>query len=69
MDLGQGTFSRPTALTYPGGAFPAHDGGMGMTLMLRTAKGSESLQTDLPTPIIREVGGRRLEARAVCVDH
>jgi hypothetical protein len=61
--LGQGSFSRPTAETYPGGAFPARDGGMGMTLMLRTAKGATSLQTDLPTPIVREVGGRRLEAQ------
>ena len=62
--VAEGRFLEPTALATLAGVFPVDGGGLGMTVSLSHRGGEGHLATDIPSPIVAEVGGRRLEAWA-----
>ncbi len=61
--LATGTWSNPTAITSPGGAFAVPGGGMGVSLNMRLVRGAEALDTDIEGIQEYEIAGRTLEAR------
>lgn len=52
---------RRSAMARLSGVFPAGPGRLGMTVHL-SPRGQYHLPTDIPSPIVAELGGRRLEA-------
>lgn len=60
--LGRGEYTLESARLQTGGWFPAHDGGIGLSVQLSLARGAERLATDIDAPVTRIVGGRTLEA-------
>lgn len=64
-NLASSTWTNPTAIANPGGAFEVPGGGMGVSVNLRGVRGVEALATDIEAIQQYDIAGRTLEARVL----
>ena len=60
--LERGQYARGADNLAVDGAFGARDGGVGLFVRISAHRGTDGIETDLPTPIKRSIGARTLEA-------
>ena len=61
--LAHGRYAMEGGTINPVGWFPTDAGGFGLSVRISLTRGANGLRSDIKTPVVRHVGGRRLEAR------